>query len=111
MKVRITLLNIFLQRNERARFPLVTRSLDVSGYNTLGQTGINGDGYAYGEPNDWGNDGGGGCTSCSEELNDYTRASKQAEKKAKRHSLAMDRKDNHHKQAQSQQMSSHSVQE
>ena len=30
------------------------------GYNTWGNTGLNGDGYAWAEPNNWGNGSGGG---------------------------------------------------
>ena len=31
-----------------------------AGYNVWGKTGVNGDGYAWAEPNNWGGGGGGG---------------------------------------------------
>lgn len=84
-------------------------------YNIWGKTGVNGDGYAYAEPNNWDDAGSvgsmsGGCASCNEENEAdtvYMNAAKQTQKKANRHTATGYRRDNKHKGNQSKQMSVH----
>ena len=92
-------------------------------YRTWGRTGIDGDGYAYAEPNGWGDGGGdagmgdhggGGCSSCSEEaqpdspsINPYSKAQKKSTKQADRRSVSKYRVDDKRKGVQKDGMSVH----
>lgn len=92
-------------------------------YRTWGRTGIDGDGYAYAEPNGWGDGGGGGmgdhgggggCSSCSEEAqpdspydNPYNKAQEKSTKQANRRSVSKYRVDGKRKGVQKDGMSVH----
>lgn len=95
-----------------------------AGFRTWGRTGLNGDGYAWAEPNGWGDGGagdagmgdhgGGGCSSCSEEAQPYSAANdpyrnaqKKSTKQADRRAVSSYRVDGKRKGAQGKGMSVH----